>query len=200
VRRSLARILAIPAASVCVTAGAALTAPSAFAAVTDTGGSATVTEPFSYIAQLAKHGVAEVPLSPASVSVDTTNQTVTGAFPVTGGNADVTKFFGTLNLGGTVDVASVKGKLVKLSNLQVDVVNDVITATPNGSTTPVTLLDLNGQIIIDTSTPGTQVFSSSEVDIDPAGAAYLNSALHTNAFVANGNAGTFSASWTTAKA
>jgi hypothetical protein len=45
--------------------------------LTDTGGTAAVTKPFSYTAQMVKARVVEVPLSPATVTAGKPAQTVT---------------------------------------------------------------------------------------------------------------------------
>lgn len=192
-RRSLARFLALPVVSLGIAAGAAMSAPAASAS-TDTGGNASITTPLSYIDQLAEAGVTGCTVSPASVSVDTTNKTATASFPVTGGNADLRTFFGTLDLGGGIVVKDRYGR-VSLGNLQFNVRSAKITATPAGSSTPVTLLDVAGQVTV---APGTtnQSYSSTALNIDAAGAAYLDSALHTSAFTAGQDVGSFKASWT----
>jgi hypothetical protein len=201
VRRSLVRFLAIPVAAAGLTSTAVLAASPAFADVTDTGGSAAITEPFSYIAHLAKAGVVEVPLPPAKISVDKTAQTVTTTFPGAGGNADATTFSGALNLGGTVKILSIRGKIVTLTNLQLSLDSSAIVATPKGSTTPVTLLDLSGGVTV-TVTPNpdgtnTEAVAATDLTVDPAGAAYLDTALHATAFQAGDDVGSLSATWTT---
>jgi hypothetical protein len=197
-RRPLARVLAGASVAAGVASVAVFAATPAFAQViTDTGGTAAVTEPFSYIAQLAKAGVVEVPLPPATVSVDKSAQTVTTTFPVTGGNADTGTVSGALDVGGTLKVFSVHGKhfyCVTLTDIQVSIDDTAILATPKGSTTQVALLDIGGNIDI---TQGTdQSLTASELTVDPAGAAYLDKALHTQAFVAGADAGSLDAAWT----
>jgi hypothetical protein len=194
VRRSLARLAVLPVACLGLAAAAAVAAPAALAQ-TDTGGTVTVTVPYSYIVQLAKAGVVEVPLPPASLSSSTSNQTVTATFPVTGGDGDVSVFNGSLDLGGTLDLVSIKGHLVTLSNLQFNLSSGTISATPGGSSTPVTLYDIAGSVTIG---PGatSQTYSSTALDVDPAGASYLDSALGTSAFTAGQDVGTFDAAWT----
>lgn len=190
------RLLAIPvAAAAAITAGVVAASP-AMADVTDTGGTATVTVPFAYIAQLAKGGAVEIPQSPATTSADTTNQVVNVGLPVTGGNADASVIFGTLELGGSVKIATRHG-CVTLTNIVYSIDDQAIEATPSGSSTPVPLLDLGGSIVASISGT-TQSVTASELDVDSAGAAYLDSALRTSAFVAGDNAGSFSATWTVA--
>jgi hypothetical protein len=198
-RRSLARMLALPAVAAGVTSAAVFAASPAFAqTVTDTGGTAAVTEPFSYIAQLAKAGVAEVPLPPATVTVDKSAQTVTATFPVTGGNADTGTLSGALDVGGTLKVVSLQGKhlyTVTLTDIQVSIDAQAILATPEGKKNPVALLDFGGNIVV---TQGTdQSLTASELTVDPAGATYLDKALHTTAFQSGADAGSLDAAWTT---
>ena len=203
-RRSLACALAVPAAAAGLAAGAAFAAPAAHAQTantdTDTGGTVAITVPESYIAQLAKAGVVEFPVPASELSVDHSSKTVTVTFTVTGGDADISVFSGSLDLSGTVDVAGVRHPHpVTLGSLQLDVFNGQLDATPAGSSTPVPLLDVAGNTSF-TVTPGAtsaaDTYSSDEMTVDPAGAAYLNSALGTSAFQAGQNVGTMSASWT----
>jgi hypothetical protein len=198
-RRSLARVLAGVSVAAGVSSVAVFAASPAFAqVVTDTGGTVAVTEPFSYIAQLAKAGVAEVPLPPATVSVDKSAQTVTTTFPVTGGNADTGTVSGALNVGGTLKIFSIQGKHcyhVTLTHIQLSIDSEAIMGTPRGTKTPVALLDIGGNVVI---TQGTdQSLTASELTVDPAGAAYLDSALHTKAFQSGADAGSLDAAWTT---
>lgn len=194
-RRSLTRFLAVPVAAAGILAGAAMAAPAALAS-TDTGGTVTVTVPLSFVNQLAKAGItgATDPLS--EESTDTTNQTATVTFTVTGGNGDVSVFFGSVDLSGKLNVANAcKSKAVSLGSLQLDLANGDIAGTPAGSTTPVPLLDLAGN---QTFVPGTtsQSYTASDLTVDPAGAAYLDKALHTSAFTAGQDTGgNMAATW-----
>jgi hypothetical protein len=200
VRRSLARVLAAPVVAVGAVAGFAVAAPSASAqsANIDTGGTVSITVPLSFVEQLAKAGIVEFPVPLSDLSVNTSNKTATATFTVTGGDADVSIFYGSLDLSGSVDVGDVNGNLLTLGGLQLDVLNGQLDATPAGSSTPVVLLDLEAN----TSgvTPGTgsttDVYDSSDLVIDSAGAAYLDSALDTSAFQAGQQVGTLSSTWT----
>jgi hypothetical protein len=126
---------------------------------------------------------------------------VTITFTVTGGNADTTTLSGALNVGGDIVVVhAAKGhrtRCVILKNIAVSLDADAIVATPKGSTTPVSLLDIGGDVVVSGNpTTGTETLTSDDLSVDPAGAAYLNKALDTTAFVAGTNAGSLSASWT----
>jgi hypothetical protein len=201
--RSLARVLGVPVAAVGIVAGAAVAAPAAHAQTVniDTSGTVAITVPFSYVLQLAEAGVVEFPVPLSELSVDTSNETATVTFTVTGGDADVNVTFGQLDLSGSVDVADANGHAVSLSGLELDVANGQVDATPPGSSTPVVLLDLGGSVV-SASTPSStnplassDVYEASELTVDPAGAAYLDSALHTSAFQAGQDVGSISASW-----
>jgi hypothetical protein len=181
-------------------AGFAVAAPAASAQTinTDTSGTVSITVPLSFVEQLAKAGIVEFPVPLSDLSVNTSNETATATFTVTGGDADVSIFYGSLDLSGSVDVADANGNVVTLGGLQLDVFNGQFDATPAGSSTPVVLLDLKDNI--SGVTPGTgsttDVYDSSDLVVDSAGAAYLNSALGTSAFQAGQQVGTLSSSWT----
>jgi hypothetical protein len=193
VRRSIARALAIPVAAAGILAGVTIAAPAAFAQ-TDTGGTVTLTIPLSYIVQLAKAGVVSFPVPLSELSVDTTTETATVTFTVTGGDGDVRTFFGSVDLSGTIDVADANGDVVTVGSLDLNLENGDIEGTPAGSSTSVPLLDVGGNI---TFAPGetSQSYDASEMTVDPAGAAYLNSALGTSAFVAGQDVGSMAATW-----
>jgi hypothetical protein len=201
--RSLARVLGVPVAAAGIVAGAVVAAPAAHAQTVniDTSGTVAITVPLSYVVQLAKAGVVEFPVPLSELSVDTSNETATVTFSVTGGDADVNVTFGELDLSGSVDVADVNGHAVSLGGLELDVANGQIDATPAGSSTPVVLLDLGGNVVSSSTASSTNplassdVYDASELTVDPAGAAYLDSALHTSAFQAGQDVGSMSASW-----
>jgi hypothetical protein len=198
-RRSLGKVLAAPVAAVGIAAGFAAAAPSAYAqTITDTGGSVSITVPLSFVAQLANAGIVEFPVPLSDLSVNTSNETATATFTVTGGDGNVGLLYGTVDLSGSVDIADANGNLLTLGSLQLDVLNGQFDATPAGSSTPVVLLDLKGNttsVTVGTSS-STDVYDSSDLVVDSAGAAYLDSALGTSAFQAGQQVGTLSSSWT----
>jgi hypothetical protein len=195
--------MAIPVAAAGITSGAVFAASPAFADVADSGGSAAITEPFSYIDHLRDAGVHLRVLPPATTSVDKTAKTVTETFPGNGGNANASTISGALNLSGTIKITSGREDhrhRVVLTNVQLSLDDGAIEATPAGSTTPVILLDLTNLTVDVTANPdGTSTDTATATDllVDPAGAAYLDTALHTSAFVAGDDAGSLSATWTT---
>jgi hypothetical protein len=192
-RRSLARILAIPVVSAGVLAGIAIAAPAALAS-TDTGGTVTLTVPLSVIEQFAKAGVVEFPVPLSEASVDTTTQTATITFPVTGGDGDSRVFFGQVNMGGELKFVSAAGKVVTVSSLDFNLANGYIEGIPSGSTTAIPILDPGGDVVFGTGTTSQFVDASTDT-IDPAAATYLNNALHTSAFTAGTNVGSVAATW-----
>jgi hypothetical protein len=206
-RRSLTRALAIPVAAVgIIAAGAAIAAPAADAQTTvniDTSGTVQLTIPLSYVAQLAKAGVIGLPVPLSELSINKANQTATITWKVTGGDADVSVFSGAADLSGSFYYANVKPiRVVHLKSLQADIEDSELVATPKGSSTQVPLLDFSGDINFSftpsTTNPNATIdtYSSDDVVVDPAGAAYLDSKLDTNAFTAGQTVGTLSATWT----
>jgi hypothetical protein len=203
-RRSWARLLVVPAVAIGITAGVTVAAPAAFAQ-TDSAGTVAVTLPFSYVAQLAKAGAVVVPVPLSELSVNKSNQTVTITFTVTGGDGDIGTFSGQVDLSGKLKAAAVSRhglRVVTVRGLDLNLVNGDIEGTPAHSSTSVALLDLAGNIAFSntsnaTGTSYAQTYSASDLTVDPAGAAYLDGALNTSAFVANQDTGgSMTASWT----
>jgi hypothetical protein len=202
--RSLARFLAVPVVAAGIAAAVAIAAPVANAQTTDsnfdTGGTVSVTVPLSYVVQLAKAGVFELPVPASEISVSGPNETATVTFTVTGGNADVSVFRGALDLSGSFDIVSASGRFVALGNLQLDVADAQIDGTPSGSSTPVVLFDLGTIGFTFTPVSGdpngsSDTYNAASVTVDADGASYLDSALHTQAFQAGQAVGSLAASW-----
>jgi hypothetical protein len=201
-RRSLARGLAVPVAAVGIAAGA-FAAPAAQAQTVNnyTSGTVAITIPLSYVAQLAKAGIIVFPTPLSELSVSTSSQTATITTTVTGGDADVSVLYGSLDLSGKLHFAHFARpvRAASLGSLQLDVNDAEVVATPAGSTTPVVLMDVTGDISTSV-TPGTtsttDTYDSDQLVIDPAGAAYLDSKLDTTEFQAGQTVGTVSATWT----
>jgi hypothetical protein len=200
--RSLARALAVPVAAVGIAAGA-FAAPAAQAQTVniDTSGTVAITIPLSLVAQLAKAGIVVFPTPLSELSIDKSTQTATITTTVTGGDADVSVLYGALDLSGKLHFTHFQRpiKTTALHCLQLNIGDAEVVGTPKGSSTPVVLLDVSGDIIT-SWTPGTtsttDTYSSDQLVIDPAGAAYLDSALNTTEFQAGQTVGTLSATWT----
>lgn len=204
--RSLMRFLGLPAAAVGLAAAVATAAPDVAHAQTlnvNPSGTLTVTIPDSYIVALAKAGIVEFPLPASELSASSPDQTVTVTFNVTGGTADISVFSGQMDLSGSLVVAGVHG-VVKFRSLVFDIQDGYIEATPAGSSTPVPLFDPEGSrtaSFLPTDTTGldfADTFTASDLEVDPAGAAFLNNALHTSAFQAGQDVGSLSSAWAVA--
>lgn len=161
-----------------------------------TGGTITLTINDSYIAQLAKAGVVILPQDASSVTYSSSAGTVSITYAVTGGAGSLDNFAGTVDASGGLLGFSVDRGLhvVDLGSLNFNVLFDSFNATPSGGS-DTALLDLNGDINASIADPA-QSISADQLTIDPAGAALLDADLHTNAFTANENIGSFSAAWT----
>jgi hypothetical protein len=204
-RRSLARALAVPVAALGIAAGA-FAAPAAQAQTTniDTSGTVALTIPLSYLAQLAKAHVIVFPTPLSELSVSKTSQTATITMRVTAGDADVSVFVGSLDMSGKIHFVRVcrRAESAALGNMQLDIGDAELVATPKGSSTPVALLDVAGNVTFGfTPSPtnplaATDTYSSNELVVDPAGAAYLDSKLGTKTFKAGQTVGSLSATWT----
>ncbi|MFC1433129.1 hypothetical protein ACEZDB_21025 [Streptacidiphilus sp. N1-3] len=186
--------------SLAVAAAAALalgiSAP-AFADGTPASGSAVISEGNTFFAQAAQAGIVAVPLPSATVSYSGSTG-LSGTFPVTGGTASLTLAFGSIQLGGSlllVDARTLKS--VTFDQLALDVDTFQITGVPQGSTTAVPLLDPAGDLEIDVN--GTvQTLTASDLDVDPAGAAYLDSRLRTSFFTGGQSVGSLTVAFTPA--
>jgi hypothetical protein len=171
----------------------------AMADTTDTGGSTTLTADNTFLINQAKAGIAEIPQSPATTTVSSTG-VVTVTLPVTGGNANISILGGTLDLGGSLKFVDVKTrKCVTFSSLQLSYDTGQLSGVPSGGTSQVPLDDLSGNISYSVSGT-TQTLTTDSLIVDPAGASYLDSVLHTTFYGSGGqNVATgFNATYTTA--
>jgi hypothetical protein len=180
-------MLTLPVVAVGVLALTGVAAAPASAATAS--GTGTLTISLSSLSGLSKGFVIAVPSGDQSVIVDKTAGTATIVYPVTGGTADVTAGTGSVQYdGGTTVIDYINGHTLNLDDLRLDVANKQLDLTPeHGSEIP--FLDVVGTT---SSVSGaTQTFSASALAVDPAGAAYLNSALGASAFHAGDQVGTF---------
>jgi len=169
----------------------------AMASTSDTGGSVTLTADNNFLIQQAKAGIVTIPGSPATTTISSTG-VVTVTLPVTGGNANVAILGGTLDLGGSLKFVDVKThKCVTFTSLEVSYDSGQLTGVPSGGTTQVPLDDLSGNISFSVQ-GSTQSLTSDSITIDPAGASYLDSSLHTSFYGTGGqNVASFSTTYTT---
>jgi hypothetical protein len=186
------RVLALPAAAAGAMALVAVGAGAAHAAAI-TGGSVTLTVKAAWVAQLAKAGVVVVPQGDSSLTYNAAAKTFSVTFAATGGDADLNLGAGSVDYSGSLLGFSCKGRTVSLGSLLFDLENGQFDGA-SAAGGELALADLGGTV--DGTISGTtQTFESSDLDLDPAGAAYLDSALGTKAFTAGQSIGSFSATW-----
>ncbi|MEZ0069091.1 hypothetical protein ABIA32_005134 [Streptacidiphilus sp. MAP12-20] len=190
------RIALLPVAGVLVFGAVAASAPSAVA-TTPASGSLVLTESSAYIKSALIEGIGVVVGSPATASWSSTTG-LSGAFPVTGGDAVLNQYVGSVQFGGTLVVMDARTRRsVTFTQLAFDDFNGVFTGIPQGGTTPVPLLDPSGDLSVSVNA-GVQTFTASETDLDPAAATYLDHALNTAFFKAGAVVGTLAVNFTPA--
>ena len=192
--------LAVLGAGVATAAALALSsAGPALADTTDTGGTATITFSLQYLEHLTRAGILVLPGAPASGSYATGFYNAT--LNVTGGNAEVTNFFGALKIGGGKlrIVNADNGKFVVLAGFSFNFNDGTLSAKPVGSTTRVILADIGGNLSSgESGTPPDVIenFACDQLPVDPAGAKFLDAALGTKAFTAGADLGGFTTTFT----
>jgi Htaa len=169
-------------------APAATAAPAADTVITVTGGSATTVTAPGVVGKLALAGIVPLVRKPGSMRIggSLTNLTATTTFPLTGGSIDFTTFNGQVQAGGGLRFISLFGlRTVKLTDLQVEIVNGVTTlttATPSGARISLFALSLSGAKLGGDATH--VVISNLATTITAQGAQFLDSALRTKVFTA----------------
>ncbi|MEU3571464.1 hypothetical protein AB0E96_24010 [Kitasatospora sp. NPDC036755] len=189
--------LAATGAAVVLSLTAVSGAAVADTATTPAAGQAVITTDVDFLTNAALNGIVVIPLQPANPAYDqTAGLTVT--LPVTGGAANIPSFYGDVQFGGGLLFLNLKtGKSVTFKQLDFSVDNGYFTAVPNGSTTPVPLLDPSGDNVI-TRSGLTQNLTSSSFEVDAAGAQYLDTKLGTGYFTAGQKIGKLALSYTPA--
>ena len=191
-RNSAKRAIALPVAALSAVALTGIAANSA-SATTVASGSVTLNVNVSFLEALAKYGVALAPTSYSSVS--STSSQVSVTYAVTGGTADVSTFSGSLSTSGGICAFDAKTKKsTQISALLFDLGDtqfDGQTATSGGEEPLVDLAGTQSGNINGT----TETYAASDLTLDAVGAADLNAALGTTAFVAGEDVGSFSATW-----
>ncbi|WP_194908933.1 hypothetical protein [Catenulispora rubra] len=191
------RIAIRSAAAAAALAATAFALPAASATGTPASGSVTLTATNAFVDSALHSGIAAVPLPSATGSYSNTTG-ATATFPVTGGNAVLARFYGSITLGGGLAFADAfTGKIVCFHDVAFGGDTQSLTAVPDGSTTPVTLFAL-GNNTIGSGNGVVPETLTGDADVDPAGAAYLDQALHTTFFNANQVVGSLSVSYTPA--
>ncbi|MFD0631282.1 hypothetical protein ACFQ9X_06205 [Catenulispora yoronensis] len=138
-----------------------------------------------------------MPLPTATGSYDSTSG-ATATFPVTGGNAVLPRFYGTITLGGGLLFADgFTGKVVCFHQVSFGGDTQALTAVPDGGTTPVALFDLSDNVV-GSGVGVTPQTLTGDAAVDAAGAAYLDKALGTSFFTAGQAVGTLNVAFTPA--
>ena len=191
--RTAVRVLAASAAL----AATAVALPSAGATGTPASGSVAVTVTNAFLTQALSSGIAAVPLPTATGSYTSTSGATT-SFPVTGGNAVLPRFYGSITLGGGLAFADAQtGKIVCFHQVAFGGDTQTLTAVPDGATAAVPLFVLGDNAVssLDGVKPETL---AGDADVTSAGAAYLDKALNTTFFAGGQVVGSLNVSFTPA--
>ena len=190
-RISAKRALTLPVAALSALALTGVMAGTANA-TTVSSGSVTLSVNASFLEALAGHGVAFVPNGYSSISY--ANGQVAVTYAATGGDANIGTFSGTISYSGGICGFDLKGKSVELGTLLFDLGDTQFDGQSSTSGGEVPLVDLAGTQAGNIS-GSTETYTASDLTLDAAGAAYLNSALGTSAFASGQDVGSFSATW-----
>lgn len=185
------------AAAAVALAATAFALPAAGATGTPASGSVALTSSNAFLTQALQSGIAAVPLPTATGSYTSTSG-ATATFPVTGGDAVLARFYGSITLGGGLAFAdALTGKIVCFHQVAFGGDTQSLTAVPDGSTTPVTLFVLGDHTIGSGAGVVPQTLTG-DADVDPSGAAYLDQALHTTFFTGGQIVGSLNVGFTPA--
>lgn len=164
------------------------------ATTTAPSGSAVITVDQQFLANTALNGIVVLPLP--SATADDTNNVLTTTFPVTGGVANIPAFNGSVQFGGGLLFVNLNnGKNVAFKQLDFAVRAWNFSGVPDGGTTSVALLDPRG-FTQRGRTGTTQTVSATSLQVDAAGAQYLDTALGTTYFTGGQSVGSLALSYT----
>jgi len=171
----------------------------ALADTTDTGGTGTVSLTSAFLVNLAKSNVIVLPGSPvtSSFSAGTTGSgSGLDAFtlPVTGGNGEVSIFFGHVDFGGTFVLVNAKAsKTVTITSLELNFFTGALSGVLPGGTKQTALAYAGGDMSSGSQAgpPATESFSADQLTLSGKAAKALNTGLNTTAFVKGTDIGTF---------
>jgi hypothetical protein len=164
----------------------------ALADTADTGGTATISLTSTYLLNLAKSNVIVLPGAPVTSSF--ANGLDAYTLPVTGGNGEVSIFFGKVDFGGSLVLLNGKaGKTVTITNVQLNFFTGALTGQLPGGTTQTALGYFGGNEATSTSAgpPATESFSADQLNLSGKAAKALNTDLNTTAFARGTDIGTF---------
>ncbi|MBS2532064.1 hypothetical protein KGQ20_04705 [Catenulispora sp. NF23] len=178
-------------------AATAIALPSASATGTPASGSVALTASNAFLTSALRSGIAAVPLPTATGSYNGATG-ATATFPVTGGNAVLARYYGSVTLGGGIAFAdALTGKIVCFHQVSLSARSQELSAVPDGGTTPVNLFEFGGDTVISNIGVKPETLTG-DADIPADGAAYLDQALGTTFFTANQAVGSLSATYTPA--
>jgi hypothetical protein len=189
-RRS--RLTALGAGLVTAAALAISSAGPALADTSDTGGSASLAVADTFLVGLAKSAIIVLPESPVTSSDASGADTF--SLPVTGGNGEVSNFYGVLDLGGSINVVdAATGKSVAITGIELNFFTGALTGSFPGGTRHTTLAYLNGNMSDSSNAgpPATETFSCDELNLSLKAATALNTGLGTKAFKRGTSIGAF---------
>lgn len=181
-------------AGVAAAAAIALSAAGpALADTADTGGTATLSVPKATMNGWARSNVLLLAGAPATSSYAAGKNSYT--LNVTGGNGEVSNFYGVLQLGGgtLIFLNDKTGKSVTVTGVQLNFFNGTLQGILPGNTKVTTLAYLNGTMSSSSNPgpPATETFSCDELDLSAKAASALNADLNTAGFVRGTDIGGF---------
>ncbi len=152
--------------------------------------------PRGYLVSLAKSGIILLPgagaTSAYTAGISNASSTDAYTFPVTGGNGEVSNFFGIVDLGGSlVYINSSHSQTAAVTSLRLNFFTGALTGIINGAAHSVTIAYVGGNLSTSTGS-GTETFSATQLSFGGKAASALNTALATKAFVKAVNLGALS--------
>jgi hypothetical protein len=188
------RLLVLPLAVAGTATAVIATAGTASAAGGIVSGTGTVTFLKSFTSQLRHAGIGLDVEGETSLVHNSGYKAVT--FAATGGDADVNALAGNVNYSGSIEFENwYNGKDVVFSALTFDVFNAQFDGTSSVDGTQQPLFDPAGNITTSEVGPA-QSYNTDGLQLDAAGASYLDTALHTTVFAAGESIGSFSTAYT----
>jgi|SRR5215470_2673497 len=155
----------------------------ALADTTDTGGSGTLVVPVAVVTGLAHANIVVLPGTPATSSFDPVAKVDSITMPVTGGNGEVSNFFGAVQYGGSmVFINGANGKSAVVTSIRLNFFTGALTGILPGGTKHTALAFVSGTMSTSTGT-GTETFTTDELDLSGKAAGALNTDLGTKVFI-----------------
>jgi hypothetical protein len=195
-RRS--RLAALSAGLITAAAVAISSSAPALADTADTGGTATLTIPQSFLVGLAKSNIILLPGAGATsaYTAGTTGRTSSDAFTftVTGGTGEVGNFSGVIELGGSLVLINAQhSQTVTITGLELDFYTASLKGFIGTATKRTAIAYTGGVLSSDSSAgpPATESFSASQLAFSSKAASALNMALTSTAFKKAVNLGGF---------